>query len=174
VKIRPETPADHAAVRRVVVAAFEDEKVAELLDELRTGHTWLGLSFVAERAGEVVGHVAFTRAWVDSPERLLGVLVLSPLSVRPDAQGSGLGTELVTKSLTLMRDRDEPLVFLEGSPGYYGRFGFEPGASRGFTAPSARIPPPAFQVFVLPSYEPWMTGALVYPDVFWRHDAVGP
>lgn len=173
-KVRPEIPADEAAVRSVVVGAFEGEKVAELLDDLRAGPTWLGLSFVAERAGEIVGHVVYSRAWVDSPERLLDVLLLSPMSVRPDAQGSGVGTELVTKSLALVRDRDEPLVFLEGSPAFYGRFGFEPGGSLGFTAPSVRIPARAFQVLTLPSYRPWMTGALVYPDAFWRHDAVGP
>ena len=57
--------------------------------------------------------------------------------------------------------------------GYYGRVGFRAGASGGFLAPSSRIPPAAFQFVALPSYEPWMTGALVYPDVFWEHDAVG-
>ena len=28
-------------------------------------------------------------------------------------------------------------------------------------------------VYPLPRYEPWMTGTLVYPDAFWRTDAVG-
>jgi len=37
---------------------------------------------------------------------------------------------------------------------------------------SAHYPP--FQVATLPGYEQdWMTGAVVYPDVWWRHDAVG-
>jgi putative acetyltransferase len=37
-----------------------------------------------------------------------------------------------------------------------------------------RIPEPAFQVATLPGYDQaWMRGALVYPDVWWRHDAVG-
>jgi putative acetyltransferase len=174
VKVRPTTPADEAAVGSVVVDAFQGQNIVRLLDDLRSGPTWLGLSFVAERGGEVVGHVAYSRAWVDSPERLLDVLLLSPLSVRSDARGSGVGTELVTKSLALVRDRDEPLVFLEGSPDFYARFGFQPGGSLGFTAPSWRIPARAFQVLTLPSYQPWMTGALVYPDAFWRHDAVGP
>ena len=43
----------------------------------------------------------------------------------------------------------------------------------GFTAPSVRIPPLAFQVWTAPSYSGGVSGALVYPDVFWRHDAVG-
>jgi putative acetyltransferase len=36
-----------------------------------------------------------------------------------------------------------------------------------------RIPEPAFQVVKLPSYEPWMTGTLVYSRVFWDLDCVG-
>ncbi len=172
-RVRPEAPGDVPAVRSVVAAAFGEEPVAALLDDLRAGGTWLGLAYVAVREGEVVGHVAFTRAWVDAPERLVDVLVLSPLSVRPDAQRAGVGTALVTAALAALGERDEPLVFLEGAPGYYPRFGFVHGTSLGFTAPSVRIPEPAFQVLPLPTYRPWMTGALVYPEVFWRHDAVG-
>jgi putative acetyltransferase len=39
-----------------------------------------------------------------------------------------------------------------------------------------RIPEPAFQAVLLPTYDaldPKPCGALVYPDVFWRHDCVG-
>jgi putative acetyltransferase len=66
-----------------------------------------------------------------------------------------------------------PLVFLEGDPGYYPRFGFARGATPGFSPPSERIPDRAFQVATLTSWEPWMTGALVYCELFWQHDAVG-
>jgi putative acetyltransferase len=34
-------------------------------------------------------------------------------------------------------------------------------------------PDDAFQALPMPSYEPWMTGTLVYSHVFWEHDAVG-
>jgi hypothetical protein len=69
--------------------------------------------------------------------------------------------------------RLSPLVFLEGDPGYYSRFGFAPGCDQGFRKPSLRIPDGAFQAIKLPEYEPWMTGTLVYAEPFWRHDAVG-
>jgi len=46
-------------------------------------------------------------------------------------------------------------------------------AEHGFVAPSVRVPTDAFMVYRLPTYEPWITGALVYPDAFWRTDAVG-
>jgi putative acetyltransferase len=170
--IRPERDEDVARVREVVVAAFGDESLGALLDDLRASSAWRGLSFVAQLDG-VVGHVSFTRGWVDAPRRLVDVLVLSPLSVHPDHQGQGVGTALVTRALRLLEGRPEPLVFLEGSPDYYRRFGFEPGGDLGFTAPSTRIPGPAFQVIRRPRYEAWMTGTLVYPDAFWEHDAVG-
>lgn len=171
--VRPERPTDVDRVQQVVAAAFGDEPVAPLLAALRTSTAWRALSFVAEVEGDVVGHVSYTRGWLDTPARLVEVLVLSPLSVHPDAQRRGVGRALVTRSLAGLQDRAEPLVFLEGSPAYYGRLGFRPAAEAGFTAPSRRIPAAAFQHVRLPSYRSWMRGALVYPDVFWEHDAVG-
>jgi putative acetyltransferase len=173
VLVRPEEPSDVDQVREVVAAAFGDEPVAELLDALRASSAWRDLSFVAVQDGQVVGHVSYTRGWLDAPDSLHEVLVLSPLSVHPAAQGNGVGSALVRRSLALLEDRAEPLVFLEGSPAYYGRLGFRAGGDAGFTAPSTRIPPAAFQYVPLPSYVSSMTGALVYPDAFWEHDSVG-
>ena len=172
--VRPETAADVRAAGEVVAAAFGDEPVAELLDGLRRSTAWRDLSFVAELDGQVAGHVSFSRGWLDAPQRLVEVLVLSPLSVRPDLQRQGIGSMLVRRSLAWLEEqRSEPLVFLEGSPAFYGRLGFVAAEQLGCTRPSVRIPTAACQVVRLPSYEDWMTGGLVYPDVFWEHDAVG-
>lgn len=171
--VRPERPDDHDAVRAVVSAAFGEDSVAELLDALRTSPAWLDLSWVAEDEAGVVGHVSLTRAWVDDPRALVDVLVLSPLSVRPDHQRAGVGTALVTEALARAAELDEPLVFLEGDPGYYSRLGFVAAGPLGFSAPSVRIPERGFQVWPTPAYRGGLSGALVYPDVFWRHDAVG-
>ncbi|WP_199423096.1 hypothetical protein [Actinotalea solisilvae] len=69
--------------------------------------------------------------------------------------------------------RGVPLVVLEGDPGYYGPRGFVAGASLGLRRPSLRIPPAAFQAVALAAHEPWMTGTVVVPDVFWGLDCVG-
>lgn len=163
------------AMRQLSVDAFgSDEKLGVLLDALKACWAWDGsLSFVAEQDGELVGQVLYTRALLDAPRRLVDVLVLGPLGVRPDLQGGGIGRALVTETLKIVARRSEPLVFLEGHPSYYPHFGFVPGASLGFGAPSLRIPPAAFQVYPLSGYESWMTGTLVYPDAFWRTDCVG-
>jgi putative acetyltransferase len=171
--IRAEDPGDQPEVRTLVAAAFGDEALAVLLDDLRASAAWLGLSFVAELDGEIVGHVAYTRGWVDDPTELVEVLVLSPLSIRPDHASKGIGTALVMESLEQLTGRGEPLVFLEGDPGFYSRLGFVPAEPLGFRAPSSRIPARAFQVRPLPGRPGRVTGALVYPDVWWRHDAVG-
>ncbi|MGZ4437201.1 MAG: GNAT family N-acetyltransferase [Nocardioides sp.] len=172
--VRPERPEDADDVRALVRDAFGGEHVADLLEDLRTSPAWLDLAFVAEEDGALVAHVAFTRGWLDTPEGpVVEVLVLSPLSVRPDRQRAGVGQGLVTEALAALTGRAEPAVFLEGSPDYYPRFGFVPGATLGFGSPSVHIPEPAFQVLTLPSYREGLTGALVYPDAFWRHGAVG-
>jgi putative acetyltransferase len=144
---------------------------------MRRDHCWLGLSFVAEprdRPGEVVGHVAYTRAWLDAPTGPVDVLNLSPLSVSPPWQRQGVGSRLVRRTLEFLRARTEPLVFLEGDPAYYGRLGFRPAGEAGFLRPSVRIPEAGFQVHRLHPHAADVSGALVYPDVFWRHGAVGP
>jgi putative acetyltransferase len=171
--LRPEVAADHAAVRGVIEAAFGGPDVAVLLDELRTSEAWLDLSFVAELEGEVVAHVAFSRAWVDDPGELIEVLVLSPMSVRPDVAGRGIGTALIAWALDALAGRGEPMVFVEGDPEFYSRLGFVRGDLLGFSPPSLRIPPAAFQARPLPGRPGFVSGALVYPDLWWRHDAVG-
>jgi putative acetyltransferase len=173
--LRTEQPADHAAVRAVHVRAFGPDHgpvVAGLVDALREG---TALSLVAEddATGEVIGHIMLTPALLDAPPRLVDVQVLSPLGVLPDHQRQGVGSALVRHGLKILADRDVPLVFLEGDPGYYSRLGFTPGAQLGFRKPSLRIPDPAFQVLPLPAHEPWMTGTLVYSQPFWQHDCVG-
>jgi putative acetyltransferase len=80
---------------------------------------------------------------------------------------------LIRRGPEILGGRQVPAVFLEGDPGFYGRLGFTPAGTRGFRKPSPRIPDAAFQDITLPSYEPWMTGTLVYPGPFWRHDALG-
>ncbi len=175
VTIRLETVEDVDAVHRVHAEAFAAEPVVvELLAPLRARSAPLpAVGFVAEDEGDVVGHVLLSHAWLDAPRRLVDVLVLSPLGVLPSAQGRGIGSALVREAVAELDRLGVPALFLEGDPAYYSRLGFRAGGPLGFREPSLRIPPAAFQVVLGSAYEPWMTGTLVYPDVFWAYDAVG-
>jgi putative acetyltransferase len=115
----------------------------------------------------------FSPSLLDAPKRLVDVQVLSPIGVLPSHQNQGIGTALVGRGVELLIERNVPLVFLEGSPAYYSRFGFCAAAEEGFRKPSLRIPDAGFQVLRLAAYESWMTGTLVYAEPFWRHDVVG-
>lgn len=173
--VRPETTADHDAVGRVQSLAFGgDDRIPLLVQSLRVAPAPLPpVSLVATVGGEVVGHVMLSAGRLDAPPRLVDVFTLSPLGVRPEFQGRGIGTQLVAHALA-EADRDGvPLVFLEGSPRYYGRRGFRRAAELGFRAPSLRIPADAFQVATLGSYKRWMTGTYVYSETFWALDCVG-
>jgi putative acetyltransferase len=172
-EVRPEQPADRDDVLGVIAAAFEDhgEQVADIWASLGH-HRRAGL--VAEQGGHVLGHVGLSRAWVDARRSLVEVWVLSPLSVVPDRQGQGIGTALLASAVGTARDSGVPALFLEGSPRYYGARGFERADGRGFLPPALeRTPRPAFQCVCFEGLEEWMTGQLIYPDVWWAHDAAG-
>ena len=178
-RIRPATDEDGPAIERVVTEAFGPEEgptVARLVVALEdAGH--VRASLVAEVDGpdgrSIVGHTMLSRSWVDAERALVEVVVLSPMSVAPDHQGRGTGTELLAAAVVEAERLGAPVVFLEGDPAFYGARGWSPAGPLGFTKPSVRIPDAAFQAVVLAGREDWMTGALVYCDPFWALDCVG-
>ncbi|MEJ7651303.1 MAG: N-acetyltransferase [Nakamurella sp.] len=179
VTLRRETPDDVEVVAAVVGTAFgpEEPAVPQLVTALRPfsrfGDDAGALSIVAEVDGAVVGHVLLSLSRLDTWERLIDVLVLSPLAVLPEHQERGIGSSLVAAAIALATEVGAPALFLEGSPTFYGARGFSAAEPLGFRRPSRRIPRPAFQVAVLPAHEGWMTGPLVYAHPFWDLDCVG-
>ncbi|MGK5684387.1 GNAT family N-acetyltransferase [Actinoplanes sp. URMC 104] len=171
-EIRAEQESDDVAEVHRVAFGAQGDTVAALVGALRRDDPG-ALSLVAVEDGRVVGNVMFTRSLLDAPPRLVDVQVLSPLGVLPGHQRRGVGRALIARGLELADERGCPLVFLEGDPAYYSRWGFRPGGELGFRKPSLRIPDAAFQVHPLTAYEPWMTGTLVYSATFWDYDCVG-
>jgi putative acetyltransferase len=161
------------ALHRAAFGGEHGRLVGRLVDGLRAAHGERALGLVAVDGDEVVGHALFTPSLLDAPRRLVEVAVLSPLAVAPARQRAGIGSALVRAGLERLAARSLPVVFLEGSGAYYGRFGFRAGGDLGFRKPSLRIPDAGFQALRLPAYEPWMSGTLVYSHVFWDYDVVG-
>jgi uncharacterized protein (TIGR03083 family) len=172
--VRPATEADQPAIAAVHSAAFGGDQVPRLVAALSAAtHPETVISLVAEDAGRVVGHVLVTPIPLETaPGTTRPVACLSPLAVRPDLQGRGIGSALVAAALAEAARRGEPAVVLEGDPRYYGRFGFVPGSRHGLRRPSERTPEQAFQVWIAPDARA-PQGRVLYPDVFWALDAVG-
>jgi putative acetyltransferase len=172
-EVRPEQPADREDVLRVIATAFGDR--GQLVADIWSGlgqHKRAGL--VVEQGGHVLGHVGLSRAWLDARRELVEAWVLSPLSVLPEREREGIGTALVAAAVETARGSGVPVLFLEGSPSYYGARGFERADRRGFLPASLeRTPRAAFQCVCFEGLEEWMTGQLIYPDIWWTRDCAG-
>jgi putative acetyltransferase len=161
-------------VAELVAAAFADEgeQVARIWSEIESSDA-LRASLVAEVDGSLAGHVGLSHAWLDARRALVDVWLLSPLSVAPARQGEQIGTRLLAAAVTRAKSADAPLLFVEGSPDYYGARGFERARDHGFLPATVRTPDAAFRVVRLPGHQDWMSGQVIYRDVWWRHDSAG-
>ncbi len=177
VEIRPAAAADADAVLAVISEAFGADRpargaqVAHLWSEVRAGEHLLA-ERVAVVDDEVVGHVGVSHCWLDARRELVDVCMLSPLSTLRAHERRGIGTALVASAIEAARASGRPALLLEGSPAFYGARGFEPASAYGMEPPSTRVPSPALQVVPF-ALEDSMTGRVVYPDVWWRHDSTG-
>lgn len=123
------------------------------------------LALVARCDDSVVGFVMLsTTDLVDENGGRREVLALAPLAVVPEHEGRGIGSALV-RAVMEAADRDgEPLVVLEGSPGYYGRLGFRDASDHGIEIDLPDwAPREAAQVCLLSNYDPGLRGKVEYP-----------
>lgn len=148
VDIRPELPGDIAAIREVTAAAFGRKVEADLVERLRDAGN-LTVSLVAEMDGRIVGHAAYSPATVElSRGGSFDAAALGPISVMPDLQTGGIGSELMDRGFAECLALGYDLMFLLGHPSYYPRFGFVPAKALGVRwAPDITDHPnPAFMV----------------------------
>jgi putative acetyltransferase len=129
--VRTENVSDHTAIHHVETAAFDRPDEADLVDRLREANALL-LSLVAEQAGEIVGHVAFSPVKVTADDETYTAVGLGPVAVLPSMQKQGIGGMLIREGLKQLREAGHELVFLIGHPAYYPRFGFRPAVQLGF------------------------------------------
>ena len=121
--IRIETGSDRAAIREINEAAFGNELEANLVDQLRAqGHA--KLSLMAEVDGVLIGHILFSAMNIKTESETVTALALAPLSVRPEWQRQGVGTQLVKEGLRQCRRDGHRIVLVVGCPAYYPCFGF--------------------------------------------------
>jgi putative acetyltransferase len=164
VKIRAETNADQAAIRKINEEAFGEQVEADLVDTLRRSEHFVPeLSLVADLDGDLVGHVLLTYVTIEPGSHR--VLQLGPLAVLPSHQRRGIGSALMKEALRLAEARNEPLVMLEGNPAYYGRFGFQESTEVGIEPPPG-VTGKYFMARVLGAYDPALRGQAIYSEPF--------
>lgn len=129
--IRNEKEADYRTVEELVREAFwnlyvpgcEEHFVVHNLR--KTGDFVRELDFVAEKNGQIVGQIVYSRAIIrDKAGSDRKVLCFGPVSVLPSFQRQGTGSALINHSVNRARAMGYPAICIYGDPRYYGRFGF--------------------------------------------------
>jgi putative acetyltransferase len=166
--VRTERPADFDGIRSVVTAAFGSDAEAALVDGIRASEHYMPeLSLVAEIDSAIVGHVMISRVTLVDGETRHVAHTMAPVAVAPDHQRHGIGGAVIRKAIELADDMGLPMILVEGSPTYYGRFGFEHAVRRGihFDLPDW-APAEAAQVLPLARFDPRLRGKVEYPPAF--------
>lgn len=144
VEIRQEDPRDYPMVYDLHTTAFGRKEEARLTDRLRTCSTFIPeLSLVAVYNNKVVGHIIFTEVSIVDENKETKSLALAPMSVLPELQRKGIGTQLINYGLAKAREAGYQSVIVLGHIDYYPRFGFKPTQQWGIKAPF-NIPSNAF------------------------------
>ncbi|NSW53497.1 MAG: N-acetyltransferase [Anaerolineae bacterium] len=124
-EIRKESPEDAGVIRQINQVAFGHPEEAQLVDDLREAGALL-LSMVACDGEQVVGHIAYSRGWIECEGERIPSVALAPMAVLPDYQSKGVGSILLSTSLYTLREMGEAHVFVLGHTWFYPRFGFVP------------------------------------------------
>jgi putative acetyltransferase len=162
ITIRPESPTDAKSIHAVTVAAFASAAHTAgteqfIVAALRRTEA-LAVSLVAELAGDVVGHVALSPVTLSDGSR--GWFGLGPISVLPEHQGRGIGSQLIEESLQRLRAHGAAGCVLVGDPKFYTRFGFR-------THPALTYPDVPADVFlVLPFGEAVPSATVTFHPAF--------
>ncbi|MEK3856245.1 GNAT family N-acetyltransferase [Cytobacillus sp. FSL H8-0458] len=140
--IRQELPEDYDSTEEMVKEAFLNEEYSNktehfLVKRLRNSDAFIPeLSLVAlTQAKEVVGHILLSKIKIKDGEKAADSLALAPLSVRPDYQGKGIGSQLIRIAFTKAKEAGYHSVVVLGHKDYYPKFGFKPASLWNIHAP---------------------------------------
>lgn len=166
--VRPEEDRDWAVIAEVVTSAFGSPLEARLVEAIRRSDDYIpSLALVATLDGVVVGHVMVSGALLVDGAGSHRIATLAPLAVAPSHHRRGIGGALVRAVVAGADALGEPLIVLEGSPSYYGRFGFEPAAICGIRINLPDwAPEEAAQVRKLGAYRSELRGLVTYSAAF--------
>lgn len=162
VEIRSETSADVQTIEAVTTSAF--------LNAPHTSHTEqyvvnalrragkLTVSLVAVADDTLIGHIAISPVAIS--DGTSGWFGLGPISVLPQHQRRGIGSQLMREALQILRERGASGCVVLGYPDYYGKFGFKADPNLVLSG----YPPEYFQAVAFGSSKP--RGTVTYHEAF--------
>ena len=131
IHIRQENPSDHSIVFELIKKAFETMPYSDhtehfLVEKLRQSHPFIPeLSLIAAIDHLIVGHILLTPVSIKNDQQTFNSLVLAPVSVLPEYQKRGIGSQLIQTAHQIAQQLGHQSVVLVGHKDYYPRFGYE-------------------------------------------------
>ena len=162
IQIRDEQNIDIQAIFDLTKTAFNDEEYSShteqfIVNALRAAKQ-LTVSLVAETQGKIVGHIAFSPVSIsDGTTDWYG---LGPISVIPEYQRKGIGSELMKEGLNRIKALNAKGCVLLGDPSYYGKFGFKADTRLILEG----VPAEYFQILAFTDHIP--SGYVTYSEAF--------
>ena len=142
--IRPEKTSDHKAIYRIHQLAFGQEDESQLINRLRKTIDFVPeLSLVAEKNSAIIGHILFSKIKIVGTDKKYSSLALAPMSVHPDYQKQGIGSQLIRMGLKKAKAMGFDSVIVLGHKDYYPQFGFEKASKWDINCPF-EVPDEAF------------------------------
>ena len=162
--VRPVREQDRSQIDGVIAAAFNGNDEVALVRKLVSDKD-IVLELVAEVEGIIIGHILFSRLWIEQDHDRLAAVALAPLAVLPAHQREGIGHALIEEAHQLLVQQGERLSIVLGEPAYYGRFGYAVADAAQLESP---YPAQYLQLKYLTESKPCTTiqGKLIYASAF--------
>lgn len=139
--IRQETPADYPAVFNLIEEAFRNMEISNhqeqfFVERLRKSDAFIPeLSLVALLNDKIVGHIVLSKINIKNDENEFHTLMLAPVSVLPEFQHRGIGSQLIIEAHKKAIELGFTSVILVGHEDYYPRFGYKKAVAFGIKQP---------------------------------------
>lgn len=175
--VRLEEEKDQQRVEELTRAAFwREERIAKIgigsnehymVHSLRLKDGIKELNFVAEVDGKVVGHVIYSKAYIEEPNgNQVAVLNFGPLSVEPEYQKQGIGSALMKYSIARAKELGYGAILFFGHPTYYPRFGFVEAKEFGITTEWGDNFPAFMAMELVEGYLEHVTGKYIEAPIY--------
>lgn len=171
--IRQERPEEYKTTEEVTQKAFLNEEYSDkkehlLVNRIRKSEAFIPeLSLVAiDQGNEIIGHILLSKITIVDNDKVVDSLALAPVSVAPDHQKKGIGSQLIHDALKKAKEIGYHSVIVLGHKDYYPKFGFKQASLWNIQAPF-EVPDEVFMALELTedSLEN-VQGVVRYPKAF--------
>lgn len=141
IKIRQEQENDYKVVCELIELAFRNMEESDhrehfLVECLRKSEAFIPeLSLVAEKDGEIIGHILMTKVEIVSDVKTTTSLALAPVAVLPKYQRQGVGGTLICEIHKRAAELGYGSAVLLGHRDYYPKFGYKKAIDFGIEFP---------------------------------------